>query len=201
MGLSRKQRLAQRIDRFFTWACLAAGAALVALIFGLIYSIYDAQFFDRAFGFSNMAEAVYSLYIGAIILALAFVPFASLPYLISSLFSENSFDSKGLALTSVAVLSSALALMFSIDPTVCARVAGEGGNCAPHQLAYMVDQFSKGGFADIFDIYDFEISQISTSELDWLGKLFTLNFRMISALYLAMVVLALYRRFSRKATL
>ncbi len=200
MTQAPKRTLAHRIDWLFTRAVIAAACALGVIVIFFAISVFVPDLFAMDFGFETVAQSAYTVILTTVIGVFAGLPFFSLPYLISGLFSNNAFDSKGLTLSTVAVISSALALMFSIDQNVCNRVAGVGGNCAPYQLAYAFDQFSKGGFADIFDIYDLEISVISTSELDWLGKLFTLNFRMISAIYLAMILLAILRRFHRKDT-
>jgi uncharacterized membrane protein (DUF485 family) len=195
---AKRRSLAQRIDWLFTKATILAAFALGIFLGLIVLGAFFPEWVDQEMGFSSFAQALITLAMGGAILIMAILPLISLPYLLSSLFSDNSLDSKGVVLTSVAVLSSAFALMASIDGDVCTRVAGVGGNCAPYQLAYVFDQFSKGGFADVFDIYDFELSVISTSELDGLGKLYTLNFRMISGIYLAMIVLSLYRRFARK---
>ncbi len=193
-----KSKFARLVDKMFTWACFAAGAALALMALGIVYDSYFPGFFDQDFGFDSLKMAVFSVFMTIVISIIAVLPFLSMIYLISGLFSANAFDQKGVVLSSIAVVASAIAVILAIDQSICDRISKTDAECLRFKFGFLFDQFSKGGFGDIFDIFDWKLSVISTSELTGLAKIYTLNFRMISALYLAMIVVAIYRRFSNK---
>jgi hypothetical protein len=67
-------------------------------------------------------------------------------------------------------------------------------------LGFVIDQLYKGAFADVFDVYELKLGSIESDSLSFWDKLMILNFRLLCAIYVVGVLVALSRwRTARKA--
>lgn len=75
---------------------------------------------------------------------------------------------------------------------------GAAAACNDQLPGFVLDQFSKGAFADVFDIYDLKLSPMKMSSLSRWEQVLVLNFRLMSAVYLVALVVTLNGRRRRR---
>lgn len=128
------------------------------------------------------------------------VPVISLAYMVSSQVFGDGLNRRDLGLLTGAVVMCAFGLHASLTTSLCADnpwslpVAA----CEAHAFGFLIDQFAKGAFADVFDIYDWKLSSVDIADLSLVDKLSILNFRMLSGVYLLLLIVTVTETFRRK---
>ncbi len=186
--------------RLFIFSAWCAGFSLLSwLVFGIIDAFFVPNVLASAGSFETMPQALLSLYFGLVMIAVpVLLPFFSLFYLIVALFFGDGLDNVALRLSTFAVLTCALAILLAVPDEACKALTDDGGVCLGYKLGFLFDQLSKGIFADIFDVFSLKLSPLSLDDMGTLVKIYVLNFRMLSALYVVALVMAFYQRFKKK---
>lgn len=193
---SRFDRNFARVRRVFIWACYGSVLAMLSwLLLFLVEGIFPGTLMPAAGATPTAVNSVFEIYFVVVAVGIpALTPFVSLVYMVLVVFKGIEIDTDEVVLSTFAVLSSAFALVMSMDNDVCADPTQ---TCFGEKFGFVFDQFSKGSLGDVFDIYSLGLSDISIDAVDGLTKLYVMNFRMLSAAYLVAVALMLYGYFSQ----
>jgi len=193
---SRFDRNFARVRRVFIWACYGSVAAMLSwVLLFIIEAIVPGTLMPVAGAVPTALNSVFEIYFVVVAVGIpALTPFVSLVYMVLVVFKGLEIDTDEVLLSTFAVLSSAFALVMSMDNDVCADPTQ---TCFGEKFGFVFDQFSKGSLGDVFDIYSLGLSDISIDAVDGLTKLYVMNFRMLSAAYLVAVALMLYGYFSQ----
>ena len=192
----------QWASRAYLWAaygsvaCLVVWAAVLAL-----ESAYFPGYFERLDtaddGLSQVLRPVLFVVLAAIP---AVVPLVSLVYLVLSLLVGHVMRGRAFLLTSFVLFLCAAGLWFFIEGSACKGTPQAMALCSDQVFGYVADQFYKGAFADIFDVYELKLGEVDSDSLSVADKLMVLNFRMLCAVYVVGVFVALRRwRTGRKS--
>jgi hypothetical protein len=196
---TRIDRLHDRARRIFIVSCYASAGSI---LFWIMLFVIEIQFPDslvsRVGQFDTMLSAVITILFGVVAIAIpALTPFVSLFYMIVVLFKGTEFAGREIWLTTFALLTGGLALVLSMDDSACAGITTDTQTCFLYRWGFVLDQFSKGSFADFFDIYEFGLSPLDLGVMSSLTRLYVLNFRLLSAAYLVSLVMAVIGRWRR----
>jgi hypothetical protein len=128
------------------------------------------------------------------------VPLVSLAYMVSSHVFGSGLSRRDLWLLTGVVVMCAFGLHASLTTTLCTDSpwALTSAQCETHAAGFLIDQFAKGAFADLFDIYDWTLSSVDVGDLSLMDKLSILNFRLLSGVYLLLLIVAVTETFRRK---
>lgn len=198
--MSQPSKIFNVARKLFVFSAWCAGFSLLSwFVFGIIDAFFVPNVLASAGSFETIPQALLTLYFGVVMIAVpVLLPFFSLFYLVVALFSGDGLDNVALRLSTFAVLACALAILLAVPDEACKPLTDDGGVCLGYKLGFLFDQLSKGIFADIFDVFSLKLSPLSLDDMGTLVKIYVLNFRMLSALYVVALVMAFYQRFNRK---
>jgi hypothetical protein len=193
---SRTFKVAQKLFIFSAWC---AGFSILSwFVFGIIDAFFVPNILASAGSFETISQSLLTLYFGVVMIAVpALLPFFSLFYLIVALFSGDGLDNMALRLSTFAVLACSLAILLAVPDELCKPLTEDAGVCLGYKLGFLFDQLSKGIFADIFDVFSLKLSPLSLDDMGILAKIYVLNFRMLSALYVVALIMFIYQRFNK----
>lgn len=191
-----------RIEWLFRRAAIGSGVMLIAL-FGLIAL---AEAIPGLIDLSPEAEIGFANLLVVVLIALptlllrSVVPLISLAYMVSSQVFGDGLGRRDLLLLTGAVVMCAFGLHASLVTELCADPPWTVSklDCEAHAFGFLIDQFAKGAFADVFDIYDWKLSSVDIADLSLVDKLSILNFRLLSGVYLLLLIVAVTEVFRRK---
>jgi hypothetical protein len=126
----------------------------------------------------------------------AIVPLFSLIHLLLSLLVGHQVRGREFVLTTFVVLVCTAGLWLFVENSACKGSAEEVSRCSEQVGGFVADQFYKGGFADIFDVYDLKLGEVDSDALSISDKLLVLNFRFLCAVYVTGVIVGMARRWS-----
>lgn len=196
---ARREKVFRAIRRAFVWSCKASILSLL----GLVALFVIDGIWPGSIGDLMMLETPRQLVLGLAVFIFvamvpALVPFISLAYMVSAIFGAEAGGRKELGLMTFAIFSGAFALILAIEDNSCLAAGVDPGACLGAKLAFIANQFSKGGFGDIFDIYDMNFEGLDLQTMSGVAKIYVLNFRMLSGAYLAALLVALFSREGRE---
>jgi len=193
---TRFDRMLARTRRLFVWACYASVVAIVCWVAMMaIELVYPNAIAPRLGSFDTIGNAALNITFGVVAIGVpALTPFVSLAYMVLVVFKGLEIDRGEMWLSTFAVLTGALALVLSMTDEVCSGITEDAQACFVYKWAFILDQFSKGSFGDIFDIFEVNFSPLDLEAMGALTRIYVLNFRMLSAVYLVAVTLAVVGR-------
>lgn len=197
--MSQPSRIFNVARKLFIFSAWCAGFSILSwFVFGIIDAFFVPDILVSAGSFETVSQALLTLYFGVVMIAVpALLPFFSLFYLVVALFSGDGLDNVALRLSTFAVLACSLAILLAVPDELCKPLTEDGGVCLGYKLGFLFDQLSKGIFADIFDVFSLKLSPLSLDDMGALVKIYVLNFRMLSALYVVALIMVIYKRFNQ----
>lgn len=195
-NMSERSRIFNIARKLFIFSSWCGGFSILSwFVFGIIEWFFVPDVLANAGSFETVPQTLLSVYFGVVMIAVpALLPFFSLFYLLVAVFTGDGLDNVALRLSTFAILACSLAILIAIPDEMCKTLTEDGGNCFGYKLGFLFDQLSKGIFADIFDVFSLKLSPLSLDEMGALVKIYVLNFRMLSALYVVALVMAVYQR-------
>ncbi len=193
---TRFDRILARTGRLFIWSCYASVVAILCWIAMMVTELVAPNSIESHLGnFDTIDNAALNIAFGVVAIGVpALTPFVSLAYMVLVVFKGLEIDRGEMWLSTFAVLTGALALVLSMTDEVCGGITEEAQTCFVYKWAFILDQFSKGSFGDIFDIFEVNFSPLDLEAMGALTRIYVLNFRMLSAVCLVAVTLALLGR-------
>lgn len=193
---TRFDRILARTRRLFIWSCYASLVAILCWIAMMVTELIAPNAIAPHLGnFDTIGNIALNITFGVVAIGVpALTPFVSLAYMVLVVFKGLEIDRGEMWLSTFAVLTGALALVLSMSDEVCSGITEEAQACFVYKWAFILDQFSKGSFGDIFDIFEVNFSPLDLEAMGALTRIYVLNFRMLSAVYLVAVTLAVLGR-------
>lgn len=187
---SRWHRVATTAFRWAGWAAAASALSWVA-IFAIEAGIAPG-WLDRVEQSQGVAAGIVQALLAITLVAVpAGLPLFTLAFLVTSLLTGHIFRKSELAVAALATLLCVGSMMHAVEASACTGSADAKAACSAAIGGYALDQFYKGAFADIFDVYDLKFGPIATDSLSFVDRVLVLNVRMLSAV-LVVGVLALF---------
>jgi hypothetical protein len=191
-------RLAHRAFR-------AAGhASLLCLVIWTVALSLDMMLFpgmldrlaDATVAPAVVLRAVLTVLMGAIPVV---VPVISFVHLGLAMLVGHHLRGRDIAWATCVLLLCAAALWPLLEDAACQGTDEAKAACSDQGLGFVADQFYKGAFADVFDVYELKLGEVDGDNLGVAEKLLILNFRFLCAAYVVALLLAFSRyRAARK---
>jgi hypothetical protein len=200
--LGAVQTTQRSVRSVFLWACYAS---LICLMCWLLALPLEHWLFPGYFDTLDSATDWPSQALRALLITLMagipiVVSLVSLLHLVLSLLVGHTLQGREFALASLVLVVCAAGLLLLIEGPACKGLDEHTDACSTEVMGFVFDQFYKGAFADVFDVYELKLGDIDSDTLSILDKLMILNFRLLCAVYVVGVLVALSRwRTERKA--
>lgn len=200
--LQAVQTTQRSVRSVFLWACYAS---LICLLCWLLVLPLEHWFFPGYFDRLDSATDLPSQALRVILISLmagipVVVSLVSLLHLVLSLLVGHTLRGREFGLASLVLVVCGAGLLLLIEGPACKGLDEHTDACSSEVIGFVFDQFYKGAFADVFDVYELKLGDIDSDSLSVLDKLMILNFRLLCAIYVVGVVVSWSRwRTDRKA--
>jgi hypothetical protein len=196
--LHRVHGIATRAYRGFGWAAVLslAGWLVIALV-SVAVGVEWLSALDQRHDVLGLAlQGVLGVVLVAVPMA---APFVCLVFLVLSGLARQPLGRRELLLGAAVWVLCAGALMDAIGSSACTGDPQAVAGCNDQLLGFVADQFYKGAFADVFDVYDWKFGPIPNDAFTWTDRLSIFSFRLLSAVLVVAAVAAWVQRRQRRS--
>jgi hypothetical protein len=184
--------------RAFGWTAVLSLAAWLVVI--LVSVAVEADWLSALEQRRDVLSLALQGVLGLVLVAVPMAaPFVCLVFLVLSGLARQPLGRRELWLGAAVWVLCAGALMDAIGSSACTGDPQAVAQCNDLLLGFVADQFYKGGFADVFDVYDWKFGPIPDDAFTWTDRLSIFSFRLLSAVLVVAAVAAWVQRRQRRS--